>query len=131
MTSGNSRPRVAIITGAGRGIGRATAMAFARNGIAVAIASRRPADLMAVEGQIEEQGGKALAVPTDKTAEEVRRYDVEVMAVCPGSVATGMLSKGLPGAKPDMTPEAVASLLLYLSTEAPAAMSGSAVDLFG
>ncbi len=72
-----------------------------------------------------------MAVQTDVTAEEVRQYDVDVMTVCPGSVATEMLSKGLPGAKPDMTPEAVAWLLLYLGTEAPAAMRGSAVDLFG
>lgn len=42
-----------------------------------------------------------------------------------------MLIKGLPEAKPDMTPEAVASLLLYLGPEAPVAMSSSAVDLFG
>ena len=61
-------PRVAIVTGAGRSIGRATAIAFARHGIAVALASRRPADLMAVEAQIEEMGGHALAVPTDVSA---------------------------------------------------------------
>ncbi len=42
---------------------------------------------------------------TKATAAEVRQHDVEVMAVCPGSVATEMLSKGLPGAKPDITSE--------------------------
>ncbi len=39
-TSGGFQLRVAIITGAGRSIGRATALAFAQKGIAVAIASR-------------------------------------------------------------------------------------------
>ena len=234
-TQATFSPRVAIVTGAGRGIGRATALAFARHGMAVALASRRPADLMAVEAEIQEIGGRALALPTDVSvtaevehlveeteralgdidvlvnnagvverspvvatsdeswdrvldvnlkgaflctravlphmierrrgrilnvssisgrlgtpqlasycaskwgligftkavAEETAPHDVQIIAVCPGSVATEMLTKGLPGVKPDMAPEAVASLLLYLATGAPDAMNGSAVDMFG
>ena len=68
---------------------------------------------------------------TKAAAEETAPHNVQIMTVCPGSVATEMLAKGLPGAKPDMTPEAVASLLLYLGTEAPEAMNGSAIDMFG
>ena len=228
-------PRVAIVTGAGRGIGRATALALARHGVAVALASRKAADLMAVEAEIEELGGRALAVSTDVSvsaqverlieeterklgeidllvnnagvvdpnpvvetsdeswdhvldtnlkgaflcaravlplmierrrgrilnvssisgrlgtprlasycaskwgligltkavAEETAPHNVHIMAVCPGSVDTEMLAKGLPGAQPDMSPEAVAALLLYLGTQAPAAMNGSVIDMFG
>jgi 3-oxoacyl-[acyl-carrier protein] reductase len=65
------------------------------------------------------------------TAEELREHNIQVFAVCPGSVATEMLRKGLPGAEPDMSPEAVASLILYLATEAPVAMTGTAIDMFG
>ena len=42
-----------------------------------------------------------------------------------------MLKKGLPGAEPQMRPEDVASTIVYLATEAPNAMTGSAVDMFG
>jgi hypothetical protein len=42
-----------------------------------------------------------------------------------------MLQKGLPGAKPQMTAEQVASLIVYLALDAPAAMTGAAIDMFG
>lgn len=68
---------------------------------------------------------------TKAIAEELREHNIQVYAVCPGSVDTEMLRIGLPGAEPDMDPEAVASLLVYLALDAPAAMTGAAVDLFG
>ena len=68
---------------------------------------------------------------TKATAEEVRLHQVQVFAVCPGSVDTEMLQKGLPGAQPQMTPEAVASAIVYLATEAPDAMTGGVIDMFG
>ncbi len=56
---------VAIVTGAGRGIGRATAGLYAREGAKVALAARSPLELQAVTAEIEDLGGEALAVPTD------------------------------------------------------------------
>jgi NADP-dependent 3-hydroxy acid dehydrogenase YdfG len=60
--------KTAIVTGAGRGIGRAVALAFAAEGAAVALASRSRADLAEVAGAIRSAGGgRALAIPTDVT----------------------------------------------------------------
>ena len=57
--------RVALITGGGTGIGRATALAMAADGVAVALAGRRPEPLEAVAAEVEAAGGRALAVPGD------------------------------------------------------------------
>ncbi|HLZ68432.1 MAG TPA: glucose 1-dehydrogenase [Dehalococcoidia bacterium] len=56
---------VAIITGASRGIGAATARAFAAAGASVVLAARDQAALAGVEQSITRAGGSALAVPTD------------------------------------------------------------------
>jgi 3-oxoacyl-[acyl-carrier protein] reductase len=57
--------RVAVVTGASRGIGAATAARLARDGCAVVLAARSVDDLRAVAKQIEADGGEALVVPTD------------------------------------------------------------------
>src|SRR5215470_3578671 len=59
--------KVALITGGGTGIGRAIALAFAREGASVALAGRRVAKLKEVAAEIEKQGGTAIAVECDVT----------------------------------------------------------------
>ncbi|HEY6594704.1 MAG TPA: glucose 1-dehydrogenase [Asanoa sp.] len=57
--------RVAVVTGASRGIGAATARALAREGAAVAVAARSADALGALVADITGSGGRAIAVPTD------------------------------------------------------------------
>jgi NAD(P)-dependent dehydrogenase (short-subunit alcohol dehydrogenase family) len=59
--------RVAVVTGASRGIGRAIALALAGAGADVALAGRDVARLDAVAGEIRDGGRRALAVPADVT----------------------------------------------------------------
>ncbi len=66
MSSQNSVPPVAVVTGAGSGIGKACALALARAGYAVVLAGRREEALRQVAGQAG-GGERLLAVPTDVT----------------------------------------------------------------
>ena len=59
--------KVAIVTGAGSGIGRASALALLKDGWKVALAGRRADDLEATKSAAGELAGNALAVPTDAT----------------------------------------------------------------
>ena len=57
--------RVALVTGASQGIGRATSLALARTGSTVAAAARNAEKLAGVVGEITSAGGAAVAVPMD------------------------------------------------------------------
>jgi NAD(P)-dependent dehydrogenase (short-subunit alcohol dehydrogenase family) len=82
--------RVAIVTGASRGIGRAIALRLAQSGASVAVCSRKLVGVEAVAAEINEQGGQALAIQAhightpevqvlvEKTMESFGRVDIMV-----------------------------------------------------
>ena len=59
------KDKVVIITGGGRGIGRAVAIAYAAEGARIVIAARNTEQLNAVSKEITDQGGEVRTVPTD------------------------------------------------------------------
>jgi 3-oxoacyl-[acyl-carrier protein] reductase len=61
--------KVAVVTGASRGIGQATAVTLAQAGAAVVATARTEAELAELAARIERLGGEALAVPADLTQE--------------------------------------------------------------
>lgn len=69
--AGRLSGRTAVVTGAGKGIGRASALALAREGAHVVLASRTKSDLDSLAAEIDalNTGAKALPVPTDVSDE--------------------------------------------------------------
>ena len=72
--------RIALVTGAGRGIGRASAMALAAQQCQVAVTARTTAELDSICAEIAAMGGTALAISADLMDRETPRQIVEQVA---------------------------------------------------
>ncbi len=66
----NQNKKVALVTGAGSGIGRAVALALLEDGFSLVLAGRRIEPLQAVAAQAQAAGGEALAIATDVRDEQ-------------------------------------------------------------
>ena len=111
--------KVALITGASSGLGRATALRLARAGVHVALAARRREALEDCAQEIRAQGVSALVVPTDVTEPEQCRSAVEDTVRQLGRLDILLCSAGL-------------SMRSYFETSALAAMEQvMRVNFFG
>jgi NAD(P)-dependent dehydrogenase (short-subunit alcohol dehydrogenase family) len=99
--------RVALVTGGGRGIGRAIALGLAREGGSVAVSSRTRDELDAVAGEIDAAGGTGLAV----TADVMRYEDIRaaVAAVVEHFGRIDILVNNAGGVVPGKTPLGLAA----------------------
>lgn len=95
--------KVAIITGASSGIGRAAATLFAAHGASVVLVARRQAPLDLAVEEIEERGGRALAIVGDVAEERTHKEAVAVAREAFGGLHIAFNNAGLVGAMKPLT----------------------------
>ena len=89
--------KVAIVTGASSGIGKAAAMLFAAHGASVVLVARRQASLSLVVEEIEDRGGRALAIVGDVTQERTHHEAVAAARTTFGGLHVAFNNAGLVG----------------------------------
>ena len=87
--------QVALVTGAGSGIGRSTAQAFAQEGCRVALVGRRPGPLEDLAGELTAAGADVLALPADVADRAAVRQTVDAVVERWGRVDVLVNNAGL------------------------------------
>ena len=89
--------KTAWVTGAGKGIGKAIALAFAQRGIAVAVSARTLSDIKIVAQEIRDNGGNAFPVVCDVTQPDAIANAVEQIRAQLGDITILVNNAGLGG----------------------------------
>ena len=127
--------KIALITGAGRGIGRSIAITFSNAGADVVLVARTREQLENVAAEIKQKGREALPIPCDvssaravqnlaqKVQESYGRIDIlkEIMEKVVGRNLQQRV----------LEPEEVASMALYLATDDARGITGQAFNICG
>ncbi|MCJ8518652.1 NAD(P)-dependent dehydrogenase (short-subunit alcohol dehydrogenase family) [Pseudorhizobium tarimense] len=89
--------RVALVTGGGSGIGKATAITFAREGAKVAILGRTKSELDKTVAEIEAEGGSAVALEADVADEDAMRAAIAKLIETYGRLDVVVANAGVNG----------------------------------
>ena len=127
--------KVVIVTGASAGIGRATALLFAKEGASVVLAARREPELQSLANLITDEGGQALAIAGDVAEEAFAKTLVEQTLAKFGRLDVAFNNVGILGATgpvPEMSLEDwdqviatnLTSAFLAAKYQLPAMLSG-------
>jgi 3-oxoacyl-[acyl-carrier protein] reductase len=98
LTHQNNSPlkgKVAVVTGAGRGIGRAIAIGYAKAGAAVCCAARSKNEIEKTANEISNFGGKSISIRTDVTNEDDARRMLEETAKKLGGIDILVINAGI------------------------------------
>lgn len=117
--------KVAIVTGASSGIGRATAKLFADEGARVVVSARRGAELATLVAEIGQGGGEAFAVAGDVRDEALARSLVETAAARFGGLDVAFNNAGIVGELEQVPAMALGSWRELLDTNLTSAFLGA------
>src|SRR5258706_45630 len=137
--------RTALVTGAGRGIGRACAIALAQAGADVWLAARTREEVERAAGEIRAAGGKAHAVEglTKAMALELAPHGIRVVSIAPTFIETPMTRPMM--SKPEFAqwvkdripagrvgqPEDVAAAVVFAASSAASLVTGTSLVVDG
>lgn len=121
------KDKVAVITGASSGIGRAMALMFAAEGAAVVLTARREALLQEVAAAVKQNGGHAEIVVGNVALPETHQRTIDTDTAAAGDQSAKVWAAGLHAMKRIAQPEEIASAALFLASPMANFVTGSAL----